>query len=240
MNRTLLVVAACLVGLVSGCKPKAQGSCKIETKEVCIDDKQALACHGGKWEEMPCRGPAGCAKTGAENVCDQSVAADKDVCNLNKDYVCTSDKKGMLECQNHRWTLVESCLGERGCVIEQKKVTCDNSIASVGDGCKEEGDYGCSPDGKSVVVCRAGKFVGATSCKGKNGCRVSGDKAGGFKVDCDDSIASVGDPCEHDGHYACTPDERSMVKCVNKKFVQDDKCRAKDKCSVRGELVGCY
>ena len=92
--------------LLGGCKPKAGASCKIETKEVCVDAKQALVCHDGKWEEMTCRGPSGCAKTGSESSCDQTVAEDKDVCNLVNDFVCSGDKKGMLECTKNRWTFV--------------------------------------------------------------------------------------------------------------------------------------
>jgi hypothetical protein len=231
---------ACLACFASGCKPKAGASCKIETKEVCVGDKQALVCHDGKWDEMPCRGPNACTKSGQENVCDQSVAEDKDVCNLVGDYVCSGDKKGMLECKSNHWSFVQSCLGSRGCLMEAKKVTCDNSVANAGDTCREEDDYACSPDQKTALVCRSGKFTTASNCKGKNGCRVTGDKSAGFKVECDDSIANVGDPCEKDGHYACAPDEKSIVKCAGKKFVQDDKCKTKEKCAVRGEQVGCY
>ena len=240
MVRHALIVAACAAVLLVGCKPKAGASCKIETKEVCTSEKEALACHDGKWEEMQCRGPAGCAKEGSETVCDQSVAEDKDVCNLAGDFVCTADKKGMLECTKNKWTFVQSCLGARGCVMEQKKVTCDNSVANLGDACREEDDYACAPDQKAALVCRGGKFVTASPCKGAKGCRVTGDKASGFKVECDDSIANVGDPCEREGHYACAPDEKSIVRCKDKKFVQDDKCRSREKCQVRGEQVGCY
>ncbi len=243
MTRSLLLVA-CLAGAslfaAGGCKPKAGASCKIETKEVCVDAKQALACHDGKWEEMTCRGPAGCAKSGSEGACDQTVADDKDTCNLVNDYVCSSDKKSMLECTKNRWTMVQSCLGERNCVMEQKKVTCDNSIANAGEACREEDDYACSADKKNALVCKSGKFVVASNCKGKNLCRVTGDKAAGFKVECDDSTAAVGDPCDKEGHFACTVDERQIVKCVGKKFAGDDKCKAKEKCMVKGELVGCY
>ena len=98
---------------------------------------------------MTCRGPAGCAKSGGESSCDQTVAEDKDVCNLANDYVCTSDKKGMLECSKNRWTFVQACLGDRNCAMEAKKVTCDNSIANGGDACREEDDYACSPDKKT-------------------------------------------------------------------------------------------
>jgi hypothetical protein len=241
MKRTAVLAAAALLGIaLVGCKPKAGASCKIETKEVCVEDKKALVCHDGKWEEMSCRGDKGCQKSGSDSTCDQSVAEEKDVCNLIGDFVCTADKKGMLECKGNRWTFVQSCLGERACVMEQKKVTCDNSVANLNDTCREEDDYACAPDKKSALVCRSGKFVTASKCSGKNGCRVTGDKASGYKVECDDSIANIGDPCEKDGHYACAPDEKQIVKCVNKKFVADDKCKGKDKCAVRGEQVGCY
>jgi hypothetical protein len=244
MKRSLLIAVMCLAGasvLVSGCKPKAGATCKIETKEVCATEKQALVCHDSKWEEMTCRGPAGCTKTGNESACDQTVAEDKDVCNLVNDYVCSGDKKGMLECTKNHWSFVQSCLGDRGCVMEAKKVTCDNSIANTSDACREEDDYACSPDKKNALVCRSGKFTVASNCKGKNACRVTGDKSAGFKVECDDSIANFGDPCDKEGHFSCAPDEKQIVKCVGKKFVGDDKCTKKqEKCAVKGELVGCY
>lgn len=241
MKRTALLLGAALFGsALVACKPKVGGSCKIETKEICVDDKKALVCHDGKLEEMLCRGPKGCSKGTGDGQCDQSVAEEKDVCNLASDFVCTSDKKGMLECKGNHWTFVQSCLGERACVMEQKKVTCDNSVANLNDSCREEDDYACSPDKKSALVCKSGKFAIASRCSGKNGCRVTGDKASGFKVECDDSIANIGDPCEKDGHYACAPDEKQIVKCVNKKFAADDKCKGREKCAVRGEQVGCY
>src|SRR5690606_5071215 len=122
---------------------KAGGSCKFEAKEVCLEDKKALACHDGQWEELSCKGPEGCSKASAEMLCDQSVAEEGDVCNLSDDYVCTADGKAMLQCKENRWTLSQTCLGERACVMEKKRVTCDNSIANVGDACNEADDYAC-------------------------------------------------------------------------------------------------
>jgi hypothetical protein len=244
MKWSLLVAVTCVAGALgglSGCKPKAGATCKIETKEVCVDAKQAVVCHDGKWEDMTCRGPGGCGKNGNEGSCDQSVAEDKDVCNLVSDYVCSGDKKVMLECSKNHWTFVQSCLGDRGCVMESKKVTCDNSLAEAGDACREEDDYACSaPDKKDALVCRSGKFAVASNCRGKNGCRVTGDKGAGYKVECDDSIANIGDTCDKEGHFSCAPDEKQIVKCVNKKFIGDDKCKRQEKCAVKGELVGCY
>lgn len=242
MTRSLLLLA-CLslaAGTMAGCKPKAGARCKIEATEVCLDAKLAVVCHEGKWEEMSCRGPNGCAKSGSESTCDQTVAEDKDVCNVVNDYVCSTDKKSMLECSKNRWSMVQSCLGERSCAMDQKKVTCDNSVANLGEVCREEEDYACSSDKKNALVCKGGKFTIASNCKGKNLCRVTGDKAAGFKVECDDSTAAVGDTCDKEGHFACTADEKQIVKCVNKKFIGDDKCKPKEKCAVKGELVGCY
>ena len=222
-------------------EPKAGAACKIETKELCISETQALACHDGRWEQMKCRGPIGCSKNGGEDACDQAVADDKEVCNLVNDYVCSSDQKVMLECTKHRWAFVQSCAGDRHCVLEQKKVTCDNSIATVGDACREEEDYACAaPDQKSALVCRGGKFVMASHCDGKNACRVTGDKSAGFKVNCDDSVATIGDACEKEGHYSCSPDAKQIVRCVHHQFAPDDKCKRREKCSVKGAVVGCY
>jgi hypothetical protein len=236
-----VLLALVIFVAAAGCKPKAGGSCKIETKEVCVDDKKALACHDGKWEEMICKGTDGCSKNGTlEKPCDQGVAEDKDVCNLADDYVCTSDKKGMLQCTKNKWTLVQSCLGERACAIDKKKVTCDNSIANLGDTCREEDDYACTPDKKGALACRSGKFVQASLCKGPKGCRVTGGKDQGYKVECDDSIANVGDVCEKEDHWSCTADERTILKCHAKKFDVDDRCKPKEKCGIKGGLVGCW
>lgn len=231
----------CLLTIAAGCKPKAGGTCKLEAKEICVGDKTALACHDGKWEEMPCRGSAGCSKSGKEDLCDQSAANEKDTCNLPSDVLCTDDKKAMLECKGNKWTASQSCLGVRGCtMLEPKKVSCDNTVANPGEPCRDENDYACSPDAKTVVVCHDKKFTTGAICRGKGGCRVTGEK-GDTKVECDDSVARVGDPCEKEGHYSCADDEKTIVKCKGKKYEVDDTCKRKgEKCSVRGDLVGCY
>ena len=239
--RILFGFVALLVALAaSSCKPKPGGSCKIELREYCHEEKKGLACHDGKWEEILCKGPEGCAKKGSDFVCDQSVAEDKEACNLPDDFVCTADKKGMLKCDKHKWTFQHGCLGERGCAVEAKKVTCDNSLANPGDVCREREDYACSLDKKAALVCRDDKFVQVSLCKGPKGCRVTGDKSAGFKVECDDSIALAGDACEKEEHFACSQDDRAILKCKQKKFEVEEKCRAKEKCQIRGGQVGCY
>lgn len=220
--------------------PVAGAGCKIEMDESCTTERQALACHDGRWEEMICRGPSGCAKNAGKDACDQTVAEEKEVCNLDNDFVCSIDTKAMLQCTKNRWSFAQGCFGNRRCVLERNKVTCDNSIASLGDVCREEEDYACSPDAKNALVCRGGKFGLASQCNGKKACRVTGDKTAGFKVECDDSIATVGDPCDKEGHYSCSPDAKQIVKCTQRKYVADDKCKRREKCAVKGEVVGCY
>lgn len=239
-----MVAVALLVGSLGGCKPKAGGSCNIEAKEVCVDGQSALACHDGKWEAMPCLGPDGCSKRDAQHTCDQSVAEAGDACNVADDHACTRDDKAMLKCVKGRWTVVQSCLGERACTMDKKEerpvVTCDDSVANVGDACREEEDYACSPDKKAALVCRKSQFVQASLCKGPQGCRVVGSKEGSFKVECDDSVASPGDACENEEHFSCAADERTILKCRNKTFEIEEKCKSKEKCQIKGGLVGCY
>lgn len=240
MKREVLLIAALVASSLVACKPKVGGGCKIETKEQCVDDKKALACHEGKWEELACKGPDGCSKASGEHICDQAVADDKDVCNLPDDYVCTGDKKGMLQCTKNHWTQVQSCLGDRGCAMERKKVTCDNSIAKEGDSCREEDDFACSVDRKSALKCSKGSFVQASLCKGPKNCKIGGDQKSGFKVECDDSIANAGDACEKEEHFSCSSDQRAILKCKSRKFDIEDRCKTKEKCEIRGGQVGCY
>jgi hypothetical protein len=128
-------------------------------------------------------------------------------------------------------------------MMEKKKVTCDNSIANLGDTCREEEDYACSPDKKTALACRGGKFVQASLCKGPKGCRVTGEGNNKFKVECDDSVAGVGDPCEKEDHYSCTADEKAILRCKGKKFELlpvEERCKPKEKCVIRNGQVGCY
>lgn len=228
-----------LPAALGACRPEPGGSCKAENKLSCVDEKKALACHEGKWEEMSCRGPAGCAKGGGEPVCDQTAAENGDACNLSDDFACSGDKKAMLQCSKNKWSVVASCIGEHGCSMEGRTVTCDNNVANAGDKCREENDHACSPDKKLALTCQKGQFVQASPCKGPEGCKVvSTDK--GARVRCDDSIASVDDPCEKPDSFSCSSDERSILKCRGNKFALEEKCRAKDKCQVRNGQVGCY
>jgi hypothetical protein len=219
--------------------PRAGTACKIDTQEICLGANEALACHRGVWEAERCSACALDPKT-SRDVCEQTVAESGEICNLTGDFVCTSSAKAMMKCaESFRWTEVQGCHGERGCVVDRKKLTCDNSVASAGDACMEEDDYACSADAKVALVCHKRVFGVASGCAGKKGCRVVRDEAEA-RVECDDSVANLGDPCEKDGHYACAMDEKSILRCKDKKFIQDDHCKKKERCQIRAGQVGCY
>jgi hypothetical protein len=217
----------------AGAPPRVGEACAIEEKEICTSDEEAIGCHRGKWEVERC---SRCAN----DRCTQSIAAAGDVCTIVKDMLCSADAKAMMTCNDmFRWTAFETCHGEKGCVVAEKKVTCDNSVAAEGEACMEEQDYACAADGKSALVCHRRAFGIASRCRGKGGCRVLRDESGA-RIECDDSVAEIEDACEKDGHYACSSDAKSILKCVSKKFVQDERCKKKERCAVRSGQVGCY
>jgi len=84
------------------------------------------------------------------------------------------------------------CNGQHGCVNNVKGATCDQGSQEAGSACDadQEDSYSCSPDKKTELVCKGGKMVLASNCRGMHGCRQKGDE-----IDCDSSLAEVGDPC---------------------------------------------
>ncbi|MBS2012682.1 MAG: hypothetical protein JST00_07345 [Deltaproteobacteria bacterium] len=217
----------------------AGGPCVTEGKEKCLSETDALACHDGAWDALTCRG--GCTKVAGEDQCTQTAVKEKEACNLRSDFTCHADGAAMMTCVDNKWTLAQRCEGDRKCKVDGKKVVCDNSLASAGDVCREENDYACAlPEKKSALVCRQGKLVLASLCRGPKGCRIGGDAERGFKVECDDSVAMEGDTCDKEGHFSCAMDGSRILACKGGKLVADDKCKRREKCSVRGEVVGCF
>jgi hypothetical protein len=226
-----ICLAALSVGLV-GCKEKLGGKCSVEEKEICQDKTTALVCHGGKWEEMKCKGAPGCVK-GNPDTCDQSSADENDVCNLKDDVVCSGDKKTMLKCDNYKWVLAQKCGGANACVVQTKVVKCDNSVADLGDKCTTENDYACTTDKKGSLVCKNKKFENAGLCRGPRGCRINGDK-----IECDESIAAEGELCEHENAPACAMDMKAILVCKDKKWKVDQACK-RTPCKVTGNTIDC-
>ena len=174
----LIALALCSCNLIPGLGPNAKAGdpCDGEGKQVCLSKETALACHGGKWEAMPCHGITGCIGAGEDASCNNDYAKDGDVCNRAGDFVCTEDKKAMLTCDQNHWKLEQKCLGQNGCQVNVREVRCDTSIAEPGASCQSEGAASCSPDGAAQLVCKGGKYEVDRPCKGRYGCRKQFDK----------------------------------------------------------------
>jgi hypothetical protein len=229
-------VAACLwLGLVglAGCKPSAGDRCSAPGAARCLDVGSALVCAGGTWAQTACRGPTGCKGTGDQGACDDAVAAVGDACGKAGDFACTQDKAAYLTCREWKWALVGACRGARACTASAEGVACDSTTARVGDGCGKEGSHACAEDAKSALACHGGRFALASRCAGPGGCKVKDDN-----VQCDDSLAQAGDPCEG-ARYGCSPDGRSLLVCKDAHYAMDEACPKGKACKVVGTQVGC-
>jgi hypothetical protein len=229
-----VVVFAAIAVAFAGCKPKLGAKCKIDSEISCTSKTSALVCHDAKWTEMPCRGAKGCAATGDAVTCDQTVAKLGDECEVPANLACADDKKSSLECKDHKWVLDEACLGPKGCTMQNRELDCDTTTSKEGDKCARENNHACSMDQKSHLVCKGGKYALVEHCRGAKACSTVGTK-----VQCDDSLAQAGEPCDTVNHHACSLDGKMVVKCDGTKWLADDPCKGKKICKLTGIDVGC-
>jgi hypothetical protein len=247
MTRARLVSTTLLFGTflvcAAGCKPKAGKACKVEHVEVCEGANAALSCNQGTWQTILCKGAQGCTTVGPrQGQCDQSTSEVGEACNMDRDHACTPDKLSMLQCKDHKWELVGACRGQKHCELapEKKQVNCDMSLAEAGDPCDLDAtpgseNYACTTDAKGMLKCVGGKFVIVSKCGGPEKCRIDANK-----VKCDDSLAAVGDPCDHsEKSFACSHDRTEILACENRVFVSHEKCDKKKKCDVSEKTVSC-
>lgn len=214
--------------------------CTTAISWTCLGASTVGACIDGVWTHSRCRGPAGCRpEERLDATCDESIAEEGETCLVASDVTCSPDRTRMLRCVEHAWRLGAPCSGELGCVPKATKVSCDNSISALGDPCLEEDDYACAADHRTALKCSGGRFGVISRCHGPKGCSID-RRTETTNVVCDDSLSTLGDPCEATGHYACTPDQRSILVCKSRTYALDSRCKSKEKCEVRGELVGCY
>lgn len=147
-----------------------------EGAAVCAGDKAMLACHAGKFENVACLGPRGCELSSGKANCDQSVANAGDPCSQDKAKACSADGSRVLACTLGRMSELYECRGENKCKSEGGKLTCDQTVAKLGDICDKglSGHIACSPDKKSLLKCEAERFVSSERCKAGTVCTVSG------------------------------------------------------------------
>jgi hypothetical protein len=205
---------------LAGCAKKAGSSCK-GGESICVDKTTALACRGTAFVEVPCGGPAGCAKYGNHAACDTSIATAGAPCMGEDDeYACSADRQHAFVCKSGRLERWLECRGKNGCAVDGHALACDMSIASRGDPCRNAGAIACGEDGKHTVACRDGKFDVQRQCRGSGGCAYERDL-----LTCDDSISLPGDPCTVAGKVVCTVDGTSELMCQQGIFTKALTCK---------------
>ena len=93
----------------------------------------------------------------------------KDACRDETLKACASDAHIKFWIgKDHAMATFYPCRGLNGCTSLGGKLSCDTSIAKLGDPCdkKLEGQaFSCTPDGASILVCKGGAFTLDETCK---------------------------------------------------------------------------
>ena len=119
---------------------------------------EALACvNGVATLASRCVGPEGCRVNERGVACDQSVADEETPCR-SVGQSCARDGRTALFCtdrKNGHWARLAVCGGPDGCHTNAgyQEVTCDQSIASLGDACARRGSVACTLDHKMLLEC---------------------------------------------------------------------------------------
>ena len=222
------VVAGVIGVLGAGCKPKVGGTCKAGMG-ACDQPgaPSALVCVNGAYAELPCRGPQGCFQDATKKIqCDDSVANDGDPCLTqdNSSDACTVDKKEMVECTDGKFKMKRMCRGPKTCGVAGDTINCDLSVQLVGDPCGIPGNAVCSVDKKQRLTCKDGAYAIDRYCRGSKGCSTEPGSGDSLLVDCDESVASLNDPCGVPGYTACADDGKNELVCQGGKFVEKHGC----------------
>jgi len=161
----------------SGNEPGDPCSTDEEGAAACRHRDGMLACHGGVYLLVPCRGASGCLNAEGRAACDTSIAEPGDACREENLKACASDGSQVLICKQHTMQRFYACRGKGGCASSGGRLSCDTTIAKLGDACdpKLEGQaFACTPDGREILACRAGAFGLEQTCKAGQKCSVNG------------------------------------------------------------------
>jgi hypothetical protein len=143
---------------------------------------------------------------------------------------CDDPNTGLV-CEGGTFMAV-SCKGPKGCLVQNKNFSCDNSVADVSDGCQEEDDAACSSDKGNMLKCRSKKFVAVRTCRGPDKCRLEGKDV----IACDSSQVNPEDVCETD-QFSCSTDLKTLYQCKASKLAAIEVCRGKGGCSHKHDKV---
>jgi hypothetical protein len=164
-------------GFACNKEPVPGDACK-PTEIRCVNPTTELACQKGVFMAAPCKGPLGCREDGKHLVCDFSGNAEGDPCSLDEEgsAKCIGDKE-RITCRAGKY-VIDACRGDEGCRAGSG-VKCDQSKGQVGDAC-HGATNACNVEGRSVLVCNAGKLQISALCPGEGGCTIVN-----HQVDCD-------------------------------------------------------
>lgn len=243
----LAVAVAAASGVACRTKPAAGRRCFHVEEVSCTAPDRALVCEGtvagaeaqdGTWREVGCKGARGCARRGAADECDDTVAADDDPCPRGPplDYACSRDGTRALACTDGSYRLWRACRGADGCrIVDGRNIQCDTSLGEPGDPCGQRGTYACSADRTTLLTCDGGALQPASSCRGPDACHIQRE---GHRVDCDDAVATVGDPCDQPARIACSTDHMTELVCTAGKYEKKRVCR-RTACRLEGSELYC-
>jgi len=235
MLRGVPFVALVVLFALVGCKPSAGSSCE-KGESRCLEPNRALVCQKNVFIETPCLGKNGCRKEPAGVSCDVSANRAGDPCSTDEEgaAVC-ADEKTLVACRRGKYARVP-CRGPGGCAQEGGNTRCDATVAELGEPCAEDDKKACATDGRRVLSCENGRMTPKYECRGEHGCRVQERK-----VDCDLTIARLGDTCDKlvEGTYACSEDARSILRCDNGRFGDNEKCKGATRCLVEPGSTRC-
>ncbi len=250
-RREVATLAAAVLVTVAACRsrPTEGGACKALDQLVCASADQAFVCEKasapggaagavGGWRSVRCAGPRGCAKNGEVDDCDDTIAADGDPCPRNPplDYACDAAHDRALVCTDGRYGLWRACRGPDGCKVEGgRNVRCDNTLGEPGDPCVAAGSYACSVDRQTMLACDGKTLQAASSCRGPGGCKAERDAR---RVDCDDAVALLSDPCDQEGRIACAVDHKAELFCSHGHYDKKRDCTRAD-CRLDGNELFC-
>jgi hypothetical protein len=162
---------------ISGNQPGDPCAKSEEGVAACAGQDAMVSCRARRYERVSCRGPRGCEMVGAQANCDQSVAEPGDACGpTSTKAACSADKTRVLACRNGAMAELYQCRGPLGCVSASGKLSCDQTVARVGDACDRQlhGHLACAEDEKALTICQNERFVPSERCKPGTTCTVSG------------------------------------------------------------------
>ena len=146
-----------------------------------------------------------------------------------------------LVCKDGRFDVWRLCRGPQGCrIVDGRNVHCDTSLGEIDDPCERAGTYACSVDGKTMLACNGKSLVAASSCRGPKACFFEQGEPGAepHKIECDDGVASEGDPCTQPRRITCALDHKEELVCDGHTFAKKRDCRRSD-CRIEGTELFC-